>query len=170
LIPSPLHHLRVLFAGSHGENYERSRLLVLESSEQRHQTPSTDPLRRRTHLLWLRYQLLELEQLRRRKRATRNDGDRGEINPKDVKHERFCAAHNRSIFGPLFLIFIGLLEAYRLQAPHAMQYKDRNAVSLQRALRALCTTWRAPDQLYGLSLDRARLRSIPAPNLTITDS
>ena len=85
--------------------------------------------------------LLELE------RWTRSDserrqwrGDYGECANRcktQRKLWRLDAASNRCLFGSLFLIFIGILEVYRLQTPHATLRKDRNAVSLRRALRAL---------------------------------
>jgi len=49
----------------------------------------------------------------------------------------YDAATNRSLFGLVFLVFIDLLEVYRLQNPHATSRKDRNAVAPRRALRTL---------------------------------
>jgi len=49
----------------------------------------------------------------------------------------YDAATNRSLFGLVFLVFIDLLEVYRLQTPHATSRKDRNVVAPRRALRAL---------------------------------
>ena len=83
---------------------------------------------------------MELDKLQYAASVAGPDGDRGEINLRDAKtQDRACydAATNRSLFGLVFLVFIDLLEVYRLQTPHATSRKDRNAVSSRRALRAL---------------------------------
>ena len=40
----------------------------------------------------------------------------------------YDATTNRSLFGLVFLVFIDLLEVYRLQTPHAISHKDCNTV------------------------------------------